>query len=136
MPNQILTPEQYPGGGRSDLPVGATPIYATSGTVAAATATATLAGASGKTTYISGFSVTGAGASVALPVTVTVTGIGATMSYTYTAIAGVLLANTPLSEKFTPPLPASTASAGISVTCPTLGGGNTKNTVNAYGYQL
>jgi hypothetical protein len=118
-------------------PFGATPITASSGNVANAAATATLAQVSGKTTYITGFAVSGTGANVGLPVIVTVTNvITGTMSYIYAAVAGVLLENTPLIVQFPYPIPANAAATTIPVSCPALGTGNTNNTVNAYGFQL
>ena len=114
-----------------------TPVIASSGNVAAATATATITSASGKTAYITGFSVTGTGATVALPVSVTVTGVlGGTLTYTYAAIAGALLSNQPLVVAFDPPLPASATNTNIVVSCPSLGVGATNNTVVAQGYRL
>lgn len=125
------------GVGSGAFPSGATPLSASSGNVAAATAAATLAAASGKTTYITGFTVSGSGSVAALPVSVTVTGtIGGTQTYTYSASAGVLVGNTPLTVTFNPALPASATNTAIVVSCPTLGAGNTNNTTNAYGYQL
>lgn len=116
---------------------GATPITATSGNVANATATATLAGTSGKTTYITGFQVTGSGATLGLPVIVTVTNlVSGTNSYIYSAVAGVLLENSELVITFNPAVPASAANTSIVVSCPALGMGNTNNVVNAQGYQL
>lgn len=118
-------------------PLGATPLTASSGNVANASAVATLAGTANKTTYISGFQITGSGATVGLPVTVTVTGlISGTNSYTYSAVAGVLLENQALLVTFNPPIPASAQNTAIVVTCPALGTGNTNNVVNAQGYQL
>jgi hypothetical protein len=125
--NQGIAP--YPGG--------AVALTAASGNVAAATATATLAGAAGKTTYITGFTVSGAGATAGLPVSVTVTGIvTGTLTYTYAAATGALVANTPLIIQFPMPIPASAPNTAIVVSCPTLGAGATNNTVNAYGFQL
>ena len=121
----------------SPYPAGATPITAASGNVAAATAAATLAAVAGKTTYITGFTVTGSGATAGLPVNVTVTNtITGTLTYTYAAAAGVLVANVPLNVTFPAPLPANAVNTTIVVSCPTLGTGNTNNTVNAYGFQL
>lgn len=123
--------------GTPSYPANATAITAASGNVAAATADATLAAVAGKTTYIAGFSITGAGATAALPVTVTVTGtITGTLSYTYVAVAGAQLANTPLHVRFDPPIPASATNTTIVVSCPTLGAGNTHNAAVAHGYQL
>jgi hypothetical protein len=121
----------------SQFPVGAAAITASSGNVAAATATATLTAVSGKTTYITGFAVTGSGATVGLPVTVTITGtITGTLHYTYAGVAGALLENTPLIVNFPTPIPASGTGVNIVVSCPTLGTGNTNNTAVAYGYNL
>lgn len=119
------------------LPSGATAVRGASGNVAAANAAATLAAVADKTTYIAGFSITGAGATAGLPVIVTVTGtIGGTLTYIYTAVAGALLANQPLLVRFNPPLPASAVNTAIVVSCPSLGAGNTHNAVVANGYQL
>jgi hypothetical protein len=121
----------------SPYPSGATAITASSGNVAAATAAATLAAVAGKTTYITGFAITGTGATGALAVSVTVTGvITGTMTYTYAAAAGAAVENTPLVVQFPYPIPASTTNTTIVVSCPTLGTGNTNNTANAYGFQL
>jgi hypothetical protein len=123
--------------GTSVYPSGATPLTAASGNVAAATAAATLAATSGKTTYITGFAITGTGATGALAVSVTVTGvITGTLTYTYAAAAGAAVENTPLIVNFPHPIPASATNTTIVVSCPTLGTGNTNNTAVAYGFQL
>lgn len=112
-------------------------ITAASGNVANAAAVATLAGAAGKTTYITGFEVTGTGATAALAVSVTVTGTtGGTLTYTYAAAAGAAVANTPLIVSFPNPIPASDVNTAIAVTVPALGAGNTNSTVVAHGYQV
>lgn len=119
-----------------DYAVGATPLSASSGNVAAATATATLAAAASLTNYISGFQITSTGSTAAAVVTVTITGVlGGTISYTYASVAGVTLANQPLTVQFVPPLPASAANTAIVVSMPSLGAGNTNTTVNAQGYR-
>lgn len=121
----------------SDYPVGAIPLNTTSGVKANAVATATLPASGGSTTtYISGFDVSGSGATVGLSVTVTVSNLQSALSWIYTATVGALLANTPLSIRFDPPLPASAANTAIAISCPALGLGNLNNVVNAYGYQL
>jgi hypothetical protein len=121
----------------SEYPAGAVPITASSGNVAAGSAVATLAGVAGKTTYISGFEITGTGATLGLAVTPTVAGtISGTLSYTYAAIAGALLGNNPLMVQYSKSIPASAVNTAIVVTCPTLGTGNTNSTVTAHGYQL
>lgn len=118
------------------LPGGATSITGV-GSGSNAVITGTLAGVGGKTTYIVGFEITGAGAIVGLPVTVTVTGIlGGTLSYTYAAIAGVLLGNGPLIVDYGMGLPSAALGGNIVVSCPALGLGNTANTVVVRGYVL
>lgn len=118
-------------------PSGSTPLASSSGNVAAATATATLAKATGKTTYITGFVVSGSGAVAGLPVIVTVTGIlGGTLSYIYTAAVGALITNQPLIVNFPVPVPASATNVDIVVSCPSLGTGATNNTVSATGFRV
>lgn len=115
----------------------ATPVTATSGNVAAAVATATIPAVAGKTAYISGFDINGGGATAALIVNPTVTGvISGTKTYTYGAALGATIINTPLSVIFNPPIPASAVNTAIAVNCPSLGAGNTNNTVNAYGFYI
>jgi hypothetical protein len=125
----------YPTG---DTGKRATPVAASSGNVAAAVAAAAIAaGGANVMSYLSGFEVTGSGATAGLPVTVTVTGtLGGTLSYTYTAAVGVLVGNNPLVVEFNPPLQASGLNTAITVSCPSLGAGNTNNTVNVHGYQV
>ena len=121
----------------SPYPAGATALTASSGNVAAATAVATLAAAAGKTTYITGFAITGSGATAGLPVSVTVTGIiTGTLTYTYAATAGAAVANTPLIVNFPVPIPGNAINTAIVVSCPTLGAGNTNNSAVAYGFQM
>lgn len=118
------------------LPAGATSL--STGTIAAATAmAAVLAAAAGKTTYISGFQVTGMGASTAVAVLATVTGVlGGTLPY-YVGVPvnTVLSAVTPLVVAFAPPIPASAASLNIQVNVGSFGSGNTNAAVVAQGYR-
>ena len=117
------------------IPINATMANASSGNVAAAVATATIAAVSGRMNNITGFSVTGSGATAGLPVIVTLTGVvGGTLSYIYTAAVGATLPNQPLIVNFPTPLPASALNTAIAVSCPSLGAGNTNNCVNIYGY--
>lgn len=121
----------------SHLPNGATPVSAASGTVAAATATATIPGVPGRVTYLAGFHLTGTGATGALAVAPTVTGVvTGTLTYAWAAAAGVAVANTPMIVLFDPPLSSSAAGIPIAVSCPTLGSGNTNCAVVAHGYYL
>lgn len=114
---------------------GAANVTATSGNAANAIATATLPAVAAKTTYITGFDVTGSGATAGLPVVVTVAGLlGGSMTYTYSAAVGALVANTPLSIRFPVALPSSAVNTAITVTCPALGIGATNNVINAFGF--
>lgn len=121
----------------TDYPSGATPITNSSGNVANASAVATLAGTSAKTTYITGFEVTAGGATAGALVTVTVVGtISGTLSYTFATPTGATIGASPLIVEFSTPIPASTTNTAIVVTLPALGSGNTNATVVAHGYQL
>lgn len=113
------------------------PVTASSGNVAAATATATLAAGGGnRTTYICGFSITSSVSTGAAVVSPTITSlVTGTMTFTYTTVAGVTLANQPLVVPFTSCLPANAANTAIAVSLPSLGAGNTNASVNAWGYQ-
>lgn len=126
------------GGSVRDIPVGATQIAASSGNVAAATATATLSGAANVTTYITGFTINGSGATAASVVNATVSNIigSVTLTYPIAVVAGVTLGNQMINVQFSPALPASATNTSIAVSCPTLGAGNTNNCVNAFGYRL
>lgn len=115
----------------------ATPVTAGSGNVTNAVATATIPAVAGKTAYISGFTISGAGATAALAVSPTITGIiSGTRTFTYAAVAGVGALNPILDVQFCPPIPASAVNQAIAVSCPALGAGNTNNTVNAYGFYI
>lgn len=118
-------------------PSGQTALNASSGNVANASAVATLTGAAGATTYLTGFEITGAGATAPGVVVATVTGLlGGTMSYIVTAMTGATSANTPLVVVFDPAQPASAVNTAIVVTLPALGAGNTNAAVSAHGYRI
>lgn len=115
----------------------ATPVTATSGNVANAAATATIPAVVGKTAYISGFTISGAGATAGLVVNPTMTGvISGTKTFCYAAATGPAVPNNVLDVQFCPPIPASAVNTAIAVSCPALGAGNTNNSVNAYGFYL
>lgn len=134
LPSPVIAPP-YPA--NMTTGVVATPITASSGNVAAAAATATLAGAASKTTYISGFEFTFAGATAASVVTCTLTGtISGTMSYTVAVPAGAAVGGTPLVVPFNPAVPANAVNTAVVASCPSLGAGNTNATMTAHGYQL
>lgn len=121
----------------SNLPSGAAQVSGASGSVAAASAVATLAAATGKTTYITGFTVTAAGATAGLSVALAVAGLlGGTLTYVYTAPAGATVPGPVLSVQFANPIPASAVNTPITVTLPSLGTGNLAASVVATGYQL
>lgn len=121
----------------SPYPVGATPIRGASGNVANSSAVATLAAASGKTTYLTAFQVTFSGATGASVVNVTVAGTtGGSLTYAVTVPAGATAAGTPLVVPFPYPVPASATNTAITVTLPALGSGNTNACVVATGFQL
>lgn len=121
----------------SVYPVGATPLTNASGNVANAEAVATLAGAAGKTTYVTGLSITGSGATLGSIVLATLAGIiSGTQTYPYAVAAGVLVGNQSFGLAFDPPIPASAANTAIVLTLPALGGGNTNAAVNLTGYRL
>jgi hypothetical protein len=121
----------------SAYPENSTPLGASSGNVANASAVATLTCPADKTAYISQFTVTGSGATAGLPVVVTVTGLlGGTQSFVFTFPAGVLVGAVPLDVDFPIPLPASGIGTNIVVTCPAGGAGNTNAAVSATGYAL
>lgn len=110
-------------------------ITATSGDIANNTAAATLAGVANKTTWLTGFIITGSGATAGLAVVVAVTGLATPISFIYCAAAGVAVANTPLVFFPQQPLPASAVNTAIVVTCPALGSGAAHNIVTAFGFQ-
>jgi hypothetical protein len=119
----------------SPYPVGAVPLMASSGNVANAAATATLNAVTSKTTYVTGFSVTGAGATAGAVVVVTLAGlVGGTASFEYVASVGATVANQPLIITFPEPIPAAFAASIILLTCPALGAGNTNNCATIYGF--
>lgn len=116
----------------SSYPTGATPITASATGTTLATA-ATLAGVSGKTTYICGFTISGlATAAIASPATVTGT-ITGTMNFLQNV--GTALSGQTLSQTFNPPIPASAANTAIVVTSAAAGVGGV-TAVSAWGYQL
>lgn len=113
-----------------------TQLTATSGNVANAIASAVLANAGGVTTYITGFTVSGAGATAGSAVTVTVTDGTWTKHYTFTFPTGAAVGAQPLNVQFASPVAASAANTAITVSCPASGAGGTNLTVTAEGFQL
>lgn len=113
-----------------------TPVTASSGNVAANTATATLPAVPGKTTYITGFTITGGGATAGSIVNATVTNVvGGTMTFNFAAPTGAAVGASPLGVTFPLPIPANAVNTTVVVSVPSLGAGNTNASVVAYGYQ-
>lgn len=116
----------------SQYPSGATPITASATGTTAATV-ATLAATSGKTTYISGFTIT-ADATAAVAGSATVAGT-VTGSLNYIQSVGTATVAQILTQSFSPAIPASATNTAITITSAAAGvGGNTA--VTAWGYQL
>ena len=115
----------YPGD--VELAVGAS--------VAAAANNQTLAAATGKRTYISGFTVTGTGATAASTIAITVTGVGVTFTYHYVVPAGAGVAAPTLIVEFSRPIPASADNTAIVVAVPSFGAGNLAASASAHGFQ-
>lgn len=116
-------------------PTGATQVAASSGNVAAASAVATLPAVAGKTNYLSGVQIMGAGATAASVVQATITGLlGGTLTIPVAVPAGANVGVQPIALSFYPPLPASAPNTAITVTVPSLGAGNTNAVANAQGY--
>lgn len=108
-----------------------------SATAAAAASNATLAAVAGKTTYITGFTVSGGGATSASIIAVTVTGtITGTLTYYLGVPAGVLVGASALVVPFNTPVPASGANVAIVVNVPSFGTGSTNQSAVATGFQL
>jgi len=117
--------------------IGAAPLVASSGNVAAAVAAATLSGVADKTTYLSGFQVNGTGATGTSTVLVTITGlVGGTLTFPLVVVAGAGLPNQPMNINFAVAIPATAPNTAIVVSCPSLGAGNLNNAVNAQGFRL
>jgi hypothetical protein len=109
-------------------------INASSGNVAAATATATLPAIATKTNYLTQVDINGGGATAASIINCTITGlVGGTATYPFAVLTGAAVGNS-LSIKLPAPLPASAINVAIVASCPSFGAGNTNAAVNAYGF--
>ena len=112
-------------------------LVSSSANVAALTATATLAAASGLMNYVCGILVTGAGATAASVIHPTLTGLnGGTINYTMAIVAGATLTQPELKDAFYPCQPATALNTAITLSVPSFGTGNTDTTVNIWGYRL
>lgn len=118
-------------------PNGAVPVSNSSGNKANAAAQAVLPAAAGKTTWITGFELTGGGATAQLLVNATVSdGAGLSLSYTFQFPVGVTTLAFPVIVEFPLPIPASAPNTAITVSLPAGGAGNTNAAASAHGYQL
>jgi hypothetical protein len=112
-------------------------VTASSGNVAAATATASLAAAGGAMNYICGFSITGGGATGASIISPTISGLnGGTMTFSMGIIAGATLNQTPLIVSILPCQQATALNTAITLSVPSFGAGNTNATASVWGYRL
>lgn len=104
-------------------------------TAAAASQSPALAAAAAKTTYITGFAVTGGGATAASVIRITVDGTATQLNYDLGIPAGATLGVTPLIVTFSRPIPASAVNSAITLNVPSFGAGNTIAAAAVYGYQ-
>jgi hypothetical protein len=116
----------------------ATPVAASSGNVAAATASAAITAAANQLAYITGFEFTALGATAGSIVLLTVAGLigGVTLTYIINVPAGATTSIPNLIVEFPIPIPAAALGGSITVSVPSLGAGNTNACVNAHGFQL
>lgn len=106
-----------------------------SGNVANAAATASIAATATRFSFVSEIDVTYAGATAGQCVTATLSGVfGGTRNYTICSPTGATVAGTPFVLNFTPPLSSTAINTQISFSVPALGAGNTNTTVNISGY--
>lgn len=112
----------------------ASAVEATSGNVAAAQAQAVMPAVAGKTNYVTGFEITGAGATAASVVVAAFAGLAQALSYVVAVPAGAAVGIAPLVVQFSQPIPASAVNTAVSLTLPSLGAGNTNAVVNLHGY--
>jgi len=95
------------------------------------------AAVAGKTNYLSGFSITGAGATAATVVNATITGlVGATLNIRISVPAGPTVGITPIIVSLARPIPASAANTQITIGVPSFGAGNTDVAANMWGFRI
>jgi hypothetical protein len=116
-------------------PPGAIPIQGGSADVAASSAVATLAAATGKTTWITHFRCTGTGSTTAVGADITVAGPTNSEIYIMGFASGATVANVPVDVTYSPPQPAAAANTAITVTMATGGTGNLHAACAAEGFQ-
>jgi hypothetical protein len=127
----------FAGSAHAQVPSSIAPLVNSSGNVAAATATATLAAAGGFMNYICGFAITGGGATAASTINATLTGLnGGTMTFPMDIVAGVTLSQPTLNIMFFPCQTATALNVAITLSVPSFGAGNTNAAANIWGYRL
>jgi hypothetical protein len=110
-------------------------VTASSGNVANATATATLAATTGMQWSVTGLEITAGGCTAATMVSASVTGLyGGTVTYAFGCPLGAAVPAVPLVVNFNPPLDAAAVGGAIVLTLPALGSGNTNAAVAIHGY--
>jgi hypothetical protein len=110
------------------------PLAASSGSVAASVASATMPAVLNKTNYLTGLVITGSGATGASVVVCTITGASATLSFDVAVPAGVTTGIAPLVIPFEFPVAASAQNTAITASCPSFGVGNANAAVSINGY--
>lgn len=132
----VVIPDTPTGFAAEKLPSAATPQYVSSGNKAAAVASAAIPATAGQYSWLNGFDITGGGATGASVVQATVTDGTWTLTYEVAVPAGATVGLTPLFVRFPTPLRSTAVNTAITVSCPSLGAGNTNACVNAEGYTL
>lgn len=118
------------------IPLGSVVVNASSGNVAAAVATATMAAPPSGANYVTALAITGAGATAPSVVVATLTGIvGGPFSYILAVPTGATAGMTPIFRQFPFPLKGIDGTA-ITLSMPSLGVGNTNAAVNLSGFRL
>lgn len=106
-----------------------------SGNVANATATATIAAAPNNINYLTNIEIAFGGSTAGSCVNATITGLlGGTATYAVCAPAGALVSGLPITAEFVPPLNGAAINTAIVLTLPALGAGNTNASVTIHGY--
>jgi hypothetical protein len=96
---------------------------------------ASIGGAAGSTTFITGFEITGAGATAASTIAVSVFNVlGGTKTYFLTIPAGAGVGLTPLIVEYARPIPAIGPGTVIQVSVPSFGPGNLFAAVTVHGF--
>jgi hypothetical protein len=134
-PDTIGNPQQFTFIGQSSTNSLQTPLT-NSATSANTTLNFGLAAAAGKTTYISGFTITGNGATAASVVTAVLSNtVVGNMSFKIPVPAGVGLSINPLVVQFVPAIPANAQNTQIILNVPAFGAGNTDMAATLNGWR-